>query len=307
MIVLADYSMAATASGPVEDFLSEDPEISSQKIVLLSFLSPDKILENKDVFFFQSFLKDYELQWRTSKLEAWMAQQVQSLNSKLETLAGKLDALDLSGAAQELRAEVPRVDSFVEGFQAFTRSSLKDSTPGSIQKEYEDFMYKNSAKLEEAFFAKNEFRTTIRGIKVRGVFASEAEASVRAKRLQKSDPNFNIYMGGVGKWMAWEPDPNKVVEQEYANEQLNTLMKKYRENEEDKEQFFSQQKGARTSGATKASAPLGEQGEAESAPADVSVTSASSASNDSMFSGTGDLAIARKAAAAASSAATDAQ
>ena len=290
----------AAAAGPVEDFLSEDPEISSQKIVLLSFLSPDKILENKDVFFFQSFLKDYELQWRTSKLEAWMAQQVQALNSKLETLAGKLDALDLSGAAQELRAEVPRVDSFVEGFQAFTRSTLKDSTPGSIQKEYEDFMYNNSAKLEEAFFAKNEFRTTIRGIKVRGVFPSEAEASVRAKRLQKSDPNFNIYMGGVGKWMAWEPDPNKVVEQEYANEQLNTLMKKYRENEEDKEQFFSQQKGARSK-----ATPLGEQGEADSAPADVTVSEASvgagagAASNDSMFSGPGDLAIARKAAAAA--------
>ena len=88
---------------------------------------------------------------------------------------------------------------------------------------------KNSEKLEDEFFKQNEFHTTIRGIKIRGVFPSEAEASVRAKRLQKSDPNFNIYMGSVGKWMAWDPDPSRVPNQEYANDQLNTLMKKYRE------------------------------------------------------------------------------
>ena len=117
---------------------------------------------------------------------------------------------------------------------------------------------------------------------------------MRAKRLQKSDPNFNIYMGSMGKWMAWEPDANKVVEQEYANEQLNTLMKKYRENEEDKEQFFSQQKSSRVGTSSAPKVPgVGE----EAGPADVTVTdgaAADAASSDSMFSVNGDLAIARK-------------
>ena len=227
-----------------EDYLTEDPEISSQKIVLLSFLSPEKILADKDVFMFNKFVKDYDLQWRTKKLEVWMAEQLSVLNAKLETLAGKLADVDKS-ASETVQGSLLRVDRFVEEFQQHLRKSTRDATDSAIQAEYDDFLFKNSAKLEEEFFAKNEFRTTIRGIKVRGVFATEAEASVRAKRLQKSDPNFNIYMGGVGKWMAWEPDPNKVVEQEYANDQLNNLMKKYRDNENDREQFYNDQKNSR--------------------------------------------------------------
>ena len=232
--------MAAVA----EDYLTEDPEISSQKIVLLSFLSPEKILADKDVFMFNKFVKDYELQWRTKKLEVWMAEQLSVLNAKLETLAGKLADVD-KAASETVQGSLLRVDRFVEEFQQHLRKSTRDATESTIQTEYDDFLFKNSAKLEEEFFAKNEFRTTIRGIKVRGVFATEAEASIRAKRLQKSDPNFNIYMGGVGKWMAWEPDPNKVVEQEYANDQLNNLMKKYRDNENDREQFYNDQKNSR--------------------------------------------------------------
>ena len=76
---------------PEEDFLSEDPEISSQKIVLLSFLSPEKILANKDVFFFRNFMQNYSLEWRTKKLEVWLAGQVSAINTKMELLAGNLD------------------------------------------------------------------------------------------------------------------------------------------------------------------------------------------------------------------------
>ena len=232
-------------SNETEDYLTEDPEISSQRVVLLSFLSPEKILANKDIFMFQQFLKDYEIQWRTSKLEAWMASQLLATNDRLEKLAGSLDSKALSGAAQEVRSNLLRVDRFVEDFKEHVRKNTKDIKANHLNQEFEDFMFKNGEKLEEEFFAQNEFRTTIRGIKVRGVFPSEAEASVRAKRLQKADPNFNIFMGSVGKWMAWDPDPSRVPNQEYANEQLNTLMKKYRENEEGRDQFYNEQKTRR--------------------------------------------------------------
>jgi len=173
--------------------------------------------------------------------------------------------------------------------------------------------------LEEEFFKLNDFHTTIRGIKVRGVFSSEAEASIRAKRLQKSDPNFNIYMGAVGKWMAWEPDANKVTDQEYANEQLNTLMKKYRENEEAREGFYNEQKNSKigtaktrdpsstpavsvpsettlkpTASASGAGAVAVAVAEAAVEVAEVAAAVASGSSYDAMFSGLGDLAIARK-------------
>ena len=293
-----------------EDFLAEDPEISSQKFVLLSFLSPEKILAQKDVFMFNKFLNDYDLQWKTTKLEAWMGQQLQSVNTRLENLAGSLDKVDLSGAAVEVRNSLLRVDRFVEEFQQYTRKNMSELTQNELKKEYEDFLFKNTEALEEEFFKLNDFHTTIRGIKVRGVFASEAEASMKAKRLQKSDPTFNIYQGSVGKWMAWEPDPNRVKEQEYANDELNTLMKKYRENEEARDTFYTEQKNrkvasvksrstedaeavAGVSGVSMPAEPMITLQKDESAAAP-SAGAEGSTTYDGMFSGPADLAIARK-------------
>ena len=293
--------MSKHGAEPEEDFLTEDPEISSQKVVLISFLSPEKILANKDVFLFQNFLKDYELQWKTSKLEAWMAEQLQAVNTKLENIAGNLSKLsDLSGSSvvadsvADLRNSLLRVDKFVEDFQQHCRKNLREISQGTVKQEYEDFLFKNSAALEEEFFKQNEFRTTIRGIKVRGVFASEAEASVRAKKLQRSDPNFNIYMGSVGKWMAWEPEPSKVGEQEYANEQLNTLMKKYRENEDACDTFYNEQKAKRVGTARTRDSAADSTNIAESESEPPTPAALGGGSYDAIFSGPADLAIQRK-------------
>ena len=294
-----------------EDYLTEDPEISSQKVVLLSFLSPEKILGQKDLFMFTKFLNDYHLQWKTSKLESWMGQQLQTINTRLETLAGSLEKMDLSGASVEVRNSLLRVDRFVEDFQQYTRKNMSELTYSEMKKEYDDFLFKHSSSLEEEFFKLNNFTTTMRGIKVRGVFASEAEAAVKAKRLQKSDPSFNIYMGAVGKWMAWEPDPNNVKEQEYANDELNTLMKKYRENEEAKDSFYTEQKNRKVSSmktrsteeaesvAGAASAEGGAASASASAGNDVSVSlqKEETSSYEGLFSGPADLAIQRKMAA----------
>ncbi len=306
---------------PEEDFLSEDPEISSQKIVLLSFLSPEKVLANKDVFFFRNFVQNYALEWRTKKLEVWLAEQVSAINTKLETLAGNLDKLPATAEtpapaaetpapaaesveavkpADEIRKNLLRVDVLIEEFQQYVRKNMRDLADAKIQEEFENFLFTHGSKLEEEFFAKNEFRTTMRGIKVRGVFSSEAEAAVRAKRLQKADPSFNIYQGYVGKWMAWEPDANKVGNQEYANEELNTLMKKYRENEESRDVFYNEQKKTRMGNAkTRAAAEVAPEAtltptvEASSASASAAAASGGS-SYDGLFSGPADLAIQRK-------------
>jgi hypothetical protein len=298
---------------PEEDFLSEDPEISSQKVVLLSFLSPEKVLANKDVFFFRNFVQNYALEWRTKKLEVWLAEQVSAINTKLETLAGNLDKAPAPAAAEvaeatdatpapdaeavkpadEIRKNLLRVDVLVEEFQQYVRKNMRELADAKIQEEFENFLFTHGSKLEEEFFAKNEFRTTMRGIKVRGVFSSEAEAAVRAKRLQKADPSFNIYQGYVGKWMAWEPDANKVGNQEYANEELNTLMKKYRENEESREVFYNEQKKSRMGNAkTRTAAEVAP--EATLTPTVEASAAASGSSYDGLFSGPADLAIQRK-------------
>ena len=280
----------------------EDAELPSQKVVLLSFLSPEKILANKDIFMFKKFLVDYEMQWKTTRLEQWMAEQIRSLNAKIETLAGNTENKTKEELVEQLKTCLLRTDLFVEGFQAFVKENMTEMKEQKLQSAYEDFLFTNSSKLEEEFFALNEFRTTMRGIKVRGVFSTEAEASIRAKRLQKSDPSFNIYLGSVGKWMAWEPDPNKVGASEYANDELNSLMKKYRENEEARDQFYNEQKRNKQATATPSSGGV----EVTSSDQAVAPTSDQVASSyDGLFSGPADLAMQRKAEVAAAKAASD--
>jgi len=41
-----------------EDFLDVDSQISGQNYVCLSFLSPEKLIKNKDTFIFENFIKD---------------------------------------------------------------------------------------------------------------------------------------------------------------------------------------------------------------------------------------------------------
>lgn len=48
-----------------KDFLKEDPAIRGQKYVCLSFLSPEDILPDKDVFMFEKFLGNFSEQMNT--------------------------------------------------------------------------------------------------------------------------------------------------------------------------------------------------------------------------------------------------
>jgi hypothetical protein len=132
---------------------------------------------------------------------------------------------------------------------------MADFKTTTIQDAYETYLYKNRKKLEEAFFTKNSFRTTIRGLKVRGVYDTYAEAMGRAKTLQKLDPDFNVYVGQVGFWLPWDPEPSEVPDQEYADDQLNQLMKKYKENESQRDEFYESMKRERIGAAKPRTAP----------------------------------------------------
>jgi len=71
-----------------------------------------------------------------------------------------------------------------------------------------------------------------RGIKVRGVYATKEEATKRAEYLQKIDPDFNIYVGEVGKWLGWDPDPNTIDDQVYREKKLQDIMDNYKKSRE---------------------------------------------------------------------------
>lgn len=259
-----------------EEFLEDDPEISGQKYVLLSFLSPDKILADKNLFLFHKFIQQYEFSMRLRTLESYMAKTIQGINTKLDEQASEFDKRDLSGVADLCRASRIRIDTHMDSLQTFVKENENTLKESSLKENYDDFLFKNREKLEDEFFTKNKFQTTVRGLKIRGVFASQGEAELRSKKLQRNDPLHNIYVGEIGKWLPWDPTPTDVPNQEYAEDQLNTLMKKYKENDEAREMFMRENR----SKMPRSGAP-------------VNITRESGGVNE-MFNGPADLAIQRK-------------
>ena len=229
-----------SASAEKVDFLDDDNEIPGQRFCLLSFLSPENVLEKKDNFFFTKFMENYEIQWKTTNFEKYLAETIKSINDKLNAEADRLAAADCSGASEICRQARLNIGEYIEDFQAYQQKNKKEITTTVIKEKYDDFIYVHGKKVEDEFFAKNNFQTTVRGLKVRGSYSSDGEARARAQKLQKADPLHNIYVAEVGKWLAWDPKPHEIPNQEYANEQLNSLMKAYNENEAAKSEAFKQ-------------------------------------------------------------------
>ena len=80
------------------------------------------------------------------------------------------------------------------------------------------------------------------GIKIRGAFASRDEAASHAKRLQKEDSTFDIYVVDMYKWLLIPPDPLKIEDVHYQNEKLEEIMSGYKENQAEAARMFNDRK-----------------------------------------------------------------
>lgn len=163
------------------DFLEQDDAIRGQNYACLSFISPENVLKNKNLYKMSSFLRHLV----------------------------KNNNINLS-------------DDFLD----------------NIDEKYKDYLYSRDENLEKEFYKENDFKTTIRGLKVRGVYDTLQEAQSRAKLLQRRDKYFNVFVGQVGFWLPWDPESHKVDNQEYFESELNELVTKYRENKDKKDEHF---------------------------------------------------------------------
>ena len=86
------------------------------------------------------------------------------------------------------------------------------------------------------------FQTSVRGVKVRGTYDTLKEAQVRAKVLQRRDPNFHVFVGQVGYWLPWDPEADNVSGQEYAESHLNRVVEQYNKNREGVDILYEEEK-----------------------------------------------------------------
>ena len=80
------------------------------------------------------------------------------------------------------------------------------------------------------------------GIKIRGAFATRDEAANHAKRLQKEDTTFDIYVVDMYKWLLIPPDSTKIEDVHYNNEKLEEIMSGYKDNQAQAARMFSERK-----------------------------------------------------------------
>jgi hypothetical protein len=123
-------------------------------------------------------------------------------------------------------------DKLTADFQEFAKEEKETLQKTNIYDEYKTFLDKHEDDLETEFNEKHEFQTSVRGLKVRGVFGSQKEAELRCQMLREVDPNHDVFVGPVGLWVPFHPDAYKTGRVEYMEETLNQLMAEKKKNEE---------------------------------------------------------------------------
>ena len=196
------------------DLLDVDKSIAGQNFGCYSFITPEKILKQKDIFFFEEFLKKWEL----SKSMEKFSQFINFISFKYKVNS----------------------EYMMQDFEEFVKTERETIINSSIEDEYKTFIDKEETALETRFNSKYKFQTSVRGFKSRGNFASQEEAELRAKLLREADPNFDIFVGPVGQWLCWDPEAYKTGKVEYMEEELNQLANEKHSNETNAKSAFEQ-------------------------------------------------------------------
>jgi hypothetical protein len=196
------------------DLLDVDKSIAGQTFGCFSFISPEKIIKQREKFYFEEFLKQWEM------------------NKSMEKFHQFLNFISFKYKLQ--------FEEVIKDFEIFVKEERETIVNSSIEDDYKTFLDREEDELEKKFNLKHNFQTSVRGFKARGNFASQEEAELRAKLLRESDPSFDIFVGPVGTWLPWEPEAYKTGRVEYMEEELNQLASEKKKNETIAKSAFEQ-------------------------------------------------------------------
>jgi len=187
------------------DLCDEDVPIAGQKFACLSFVSPENILKKRELFLFEEFIKSWDM---TKSMEKFF------------------DFMHFISHKYSLN-----IENVIADFNAFAKEETELLRSMPIDNDYKTFLDKNEERLNEDFNRKNTFQTSVRGLKVRGVYNTQDEAEERCKKLRDIDSNHDIFVGPVGMWIPWDPDAYKTGRVEFMEEELNQLHHEKQKNE----------------------------------------------------------------------------
>jgi len=196
------------------DLLEVDKPIAGQNFACISFISPEKILKDKNLFLFECFLKNWEF------------------NKSMEKFIQFNNFISY-------KYNIPP-ESLKTDYEEFVKEEGTTIREGGLTDDYKNFLDMNEEKLEQEFNKKHDFQTSTRGVKIRGSFSTQEEAEMRCKLLREVDPAFDIFVGPVGQWLCWEPEAYKTGRTEYLEDELNKLVHEKTKNEANAKTAFDQ-------------------------------------------------------------------
>jgi ribosomal protein L18 len=196
------------------DLLEVDKPIAGQYFGCFSFISPEKTLKQRELYYFEEFLKQWELNKSMEKLHQFL--NFVSFKYKLQ------------------------FDEVIKDFETYVKEERETIINSSIEDDYKTFLDRDEEELEKKFNVKYNFQTSVRGFKARGNFASQEEAELRAKLLRETDPSFDVFVGPIGTWLPWEPEAYKTGRVEYLEEELNQIVQEKKKNDTIAKSAFEQ-------------------------------------------------------------------
>ncbi len=194
------------------DLCDEDQTIAGQKFACLSFISPEKVLKQREQYIFDQFVKE----WDFTKCITKTVEFINFLSYKYNL----------------------KMDDVMADFHEFAKEEKEKLKETSTEDDFKTFVENNEEKLNTDFNKQNNFRTSVRGLKVRGVYGTQEEAEMRCKKLREVDPNHDIFVGPVGIWIPWDPDAYKTGRVEFMEEELNQLHSEKIKNEHKAKEEF---------------------------------------------------------------------
>lgn len=189
------------------DLCDEDPLIAGQKFVCVSFIAPEDILKRRELYLFQQFVQQWDMSKSMSKFQDFLnfiCHKYTLTNTKV------LDDFD----------------EFIKEEETIIKASSR-----VVEDDFKNFMDKHEDRLTTQFSKDNNFQTSVRGLKIRGTFATQEEAERNCKKLRQNDPSHDIYVAPCGLWLPWDPKSDKISKTDYLEPELNRLHEEKIKNE----------------------------------------------------------------------------
>ena len=217
---------------PPSDQLKVDPIDPSQQWTVISYISPDRLIEERMIWELNKFLVD-KVNEQIDAIPRQLSMEVnvrirKEFEKRMDRYRGSSDPAD-----REML-------SLIEGVQnklLLNEGALREMAhrafkpdPSDLKDSFRMYQATNHAQLAAEFGRLYPDAVATQAFKVRRCFPTEELAQAYARSMRDYEPQVHTFVGQVGYWLAIDNNPDKVSDQKYSDPQLEELMRQYHEN-----------------------------------------------------------------------------